>query len=155
MTSPDPKLSCPLCTAAGQPALWSNDKLFVIAVPDPDYPGYTRVIWRAHVPEMSDLSAADRHHVMDVVDVVEQTQRALLNPDKINLAAFGNMVPHLHWHVIPRWRDDRHFPDAVWAPARIASGAESPAFAAHRQETAGRLDSYHMELAQRLSAGFR
>ncbi len=29
------------------------------------------------------------------------------------------MVPHLHWHVIPRYRDDRHFPESVWgAPQR-------------------------------------
>ena len=41
--------------------------------------------------------------------------RETLQPDKINLASFGNMVPHLHWHVIPRWTDDSHFPGAIWA----------------------------------------
>lgn len=150
--TPAPHLSCPLCLAAGGHALWRNDKLFVIAVSDPDYPGYTRVVWQEHVPEMSDLPVADRRHVMDVVDIVEQTQRAMLHPDKINLAAFGNMVPHLHWHVIPRWRDDRHFPDAVWAPPRIAPGTESAAFSAHRQETADMLESYHLELVKRLAS---
>jgi diadenosine tetraphosphate (Ap4A) HIT family hydrolase len=46
---------------------------------------------------------------------VEAALRSLVAPDKINLAALGNMVPHLHWHVIPRWRDDSHFPAAIWA----------------------------------------
>jgi diadenosine tetraphosphate (Ap4A) HIT family hydrolase len=35
-------------------------------------------------------------------------------PDKINLASLGNVVPHLHWHVIPRFADDPHFPNPVW-----------------------------------------
>jgi len=46
--------------------------------------------------------------------IVEQALRALIHPDKINLAALGNQVPHLHWHVIPRFADDAHFPDPIW-----------------------------------------
>lgn len=37
-----------------------------------------------------------------------------MHPDKINLAEFGNMVPHLHWHIIPRYTDDSHFPESIW-----------------------------------------
>jgi len=51
---------------------------------------------------------------MRVVFAVEAALRECLNPDKINLASFGNVVPHVHWHVIPRWRDDRFFPEPVW-----------------------------------------
>ena len=54
---------------------------------------------------------------------VEAALRELLHPDKINLASLGNMTPHLHWHVIPRFRDDPHFPNAIWsAPLRPALG---------------------------------
>ena len=41
--------------------------------------------------------------------------RQVLNPTKINLASLGNMTPHLHWHVIPRFADDVNFPNPVWA----------------------------------------
>jgi diadenosine tetraphosphate (Ap4A) HIT family hydrolase len=51
---------------------------------------------------------------MSIVLAVEQALRRVLNPDKVNLASLGNMTPHLHWHVIPRFRDDRHFPNPVW-----------------------------------------
>jgi diadenosine tetraphosphate (Ap4A) HIT family hydrolase len=44
----------------------------------------------------------------------------VLDPLKINLASFGNMTPHLHWHVIPRWADDAHFPQPVWGPRQRA-----------------------------------
>jgi diadenosine tetraphosphate (Ap4A) HIT family hydrolase len=40
--------------------------------------------------------------------------RDALAPTKINLAALGNMVPHLHWHVIARFDWDSHFPQPIW-----------------------------------------
>jgi diadenosine tetraphosphate (Ap4A) HIT family hydrolase len=55
---------------------------------------------------------------MRVVFAVESVVRRLFAPDKINLASFGNMVPHVHWHIIPRWQDDRHFPEPVWGSVR-------------------------------------
>ncbi|MNC89752.1 hypothetical protein D3C83_57330 [compost metagenome] len=54
---------------------------------------------------------------MRVVFGVEAGLRELLRPDKINLASLGNAVPHLHWHVIPRFRNDPHFPSPIWASA--------------------------------------
>ena len=79
-----------------------------------DYPDFCRVIWTDHVREMTDLPPVDRQYLMVVVLTVEEVLRLLLNPDKINLASFGNVVPHLHWHVIPRWLDDKHFPEPIW-----------------------------------------
>ena len=76
------------------------------------------MVWNAHAAEFSDLTVAERQHCMDAVVVVESALREFLQPTKINLAALGNMVPHLHWHVIPRYRDDRHFPESVWGPAQ-------------------------------------
>jgi diadenosine tetraphosphate (Ap4A) HIT family hydrolase len=94
-----------------------------VLVSDADYPGYCRVVWKSHVAEMSDLPAADRRHLMGVVFAVEATLRSLLRPDKINLASLGNLVPHLHWHVVARFRDDRHFPLPIWAPPQRAPAA--------------------------------
>ena len=47
---------------------------------------------------------------MNIVFAVEAALRALLAPHKMNLASLGNQVPHLHWHVVPRFADDSHFP---------------------------------------------
>jgi diadenosine tetraphosphate (Ap4A) HIT family hydrolase len=65
---------------------------------------------------------------MATVYAVEQVLRDHLQPAKINLASFGNVVPHLHWHVIPRYADDRHFPNPVWGSAmRDQHAATRPA----------------------------
>ncbi len=51
---------------------------------------------------------------MRIVLVLEAILREQLKPHKINLASLGNMTPHLHWHVIPRFEADPHFPLPVW-----------------------------------------
>ncbi|RKQ62170.1 diadenosine tetraphosphate (Ap4A) HIT family hydrolase [Vogesella indigofera] len=107
-------MQCELCHQDGGDILYRDDKLRVILVADADYPAFCRVIWHAHVKEMTDLDRVDRAHVLDWVLRTEQALREVLNPDKINLASFGNMVPHLHWHVIPRFADDKHFPNPLW-----------------------------------------
>jgi diadenosine tetraphosphate (Ap4A) HIT family hydrolase len=94
----------------------------VVRVDEPDYPGFCRVILKRHATEMTDLDAAEREGVMAVVYALEAAVREIMQPDKMNLASLGNMVPHVHWHVIPRFRDDRHFPGPVWAaPKREAA----------------------------------
>ncbi|MNT54445.1 HIT domain protein [compost metagenome] len=64
---------------------------------------------------------------MEAVTLVEQALRQHLSPTKINLAALGNMVPHLHWHVIARFDWDSHFPSPVWAAAQRPSPAAQEA----------------------------
>jgi diadenosine tetraphosphate (Ap4A) HIT family hydrolase len=79
------------------------------------------VILHDHAKEMTDLTEAERARLMGVVYAVERLLRELLAPDKINLASLGNLVAHLHWHVIPRFADDPHFPASVWS-ARAREG---------------------------------
>ena len=109
--------ACPLCSEDGGTLVWRGEKLRVIRADEAGFPAFYRVVWNAHVAEFSDLNAADRAHCMDVVVQVEQALRAHLQPTKINLAALGNMVAHLHWHVIARFGWDSHFPAPVWAAA--------------------------------------
>src|SRR5690606_34704656 len=94
---------CPLCRQNGGALLWRGKRLRAVDAGEPDYPGYTRIIWNDHVAEMSDLDEAARDELMQAVWTVERLQRELLAPDKVNLASLGNMVPHVHWHIIPRW----------------------------------------------------
>ena len=107
-------MSCVLCDSDGGQLVWRGDKLRVIRADEAGFfPAFYRVIWNTHVAEFSDLSAAERAHCMQAVALVEQTLREQLQPTKINLAALGNVVPHLHWHVIARFDWDSHFPAPV------------------------------------------
>jgi diadenosine tetraphosphate (Ap4A) HIT family hydrolase len=111
-------VSCALCDAPGGTLLWQDDFCRVIRAEEPDHPGFLRVILNAHVKEMTDLPAADQQALMRVVFAAETALRQVMAPDKVNLASLGNVVPHLHWHVIPRFADDPHFPNPVWGEKR-------------------------------------
>lgn len=110
--------ACDLCDGDGGQLVFRNDQYRIVLVDDTAYPGFCRVIWNAHVREMTDLAPADRAAVMNATWAVEAALREVMQPEKINLASFGNMTPHVHWHVIPRYADDVHFPGPVWAEAR-------------------------------------
>ncbi|HDR9124789.1 TPA: HIT family protein [Burkholderia vietnamiensis] len=110
-------MECVFCREDGGEVLWQDDVLrVVLATAEHDYPGFCRVIWRAHVAEFSDLGEPERAHLMRIVYAVERAVRRVMQPNKVNLASLGNMVPHVHWHVIPRFSNDAHFPQPVWAP---------------------------------------
>ena len=109
---------CPLCQQDGGALVWRGDKLRVIRADEAGFPAFYRVVWHEHVAEFSDLSIADRAHCMELVVQVERALRQHLQPTKINLATLGNMVAHLHWHVIARFDWDSHFPAPVWSAAQ-------------------------------------
>lgn len=107
--------TCELCEESGGEIIFRNEQFRVVLVADANFPGFCRVIWNEHVKEMSDLVVEDRSILMRAVCQVEAALREIMQPEKINLACLGNMVPHLHWHVIPRFTDDAHFPNPIWA----------------------------------------
>lgn len=111
--------NCVLCKEELRPdegqLIWRGDDCRVILVNDPDLPGFCRVIWNRHAAEMTDLSHGEREHLMSLVFAVEEAIRHVMHPDKVNIAALGNMVPHMHWHVIPRYKDDAFFPGSAWS----------------------------------------
>lgn len=121
-------VDCPLCSNAGALLVLQTPKWRVIrSTDDANFPAFYRLIWQDHVAEFSDLPAEDRSACMDAVVRIEQVLRDALQPTKINLATLGNVVPHLHWHVIARFDWDSHFPNPVWGTARceVTGGAEA------------------------------
>ena len=133
-------MSCPLCDAPGGTLLWQDEFCRVVRADEPDYPGFLRVILNAHVKEMTDLPAADQQALMRVVFAAEAALRGVMAPAKINLASLGNVVPHLHWHVIPRFADDPHFPNPVWgAKLHDAPHAAPPSLDALLRDALSRL----------------
>ena len=111
----DTKKNCLLCFPSKYPLIWSNSDFRVVLINDQSYPGYCRVESIAHVKEMTDLSDLKRQEFMRIVFIVEAALRSHLMPEKINLAALGNITPHLHWHIIPRYKVDNHFPESIWS----------------------------------------
>ena len=136
---------CALCDEVGGRLVFEAAKFRVIHAAEAGFPAFYRVVWKDHVAEWSDLGAEDRVLCMEAVAVVEQSLRDVLAPVKLNLAALGNMVPHLHWHVIARFDWDTCFPGSVWAAARRERDLE------RERKVEVQLPALEREMIQRLA----
>lgn len=110
--------ACALCGPDDEKAVHlvarSRDWRVVRVLDNDDHPAFWRVIWNDHAAELTDLEPAQRSAMMQAVCKVEAVVRRELQPLKVNLASLGNVVPHLHWHVVARWAEDPHFPQPIW-----------------------------------------
>ena len=104
--------TCPYCTGGEALAAfaikvtdlspWSSLYLFK----EQSHPGRVVVAYRGHVSELVDLSPEERQGFMDDVTRVARLLHTLFKPDKINYGAYGDLNPHLHFHLVPKYRDD-------------------------------------------------
>ncbi|MDX1668276.1 MAG: HIT family protein [Limnobacter sp.] len=134
---------CTLCEQEGGEVVFSGPLFRVVWADEPLYPGFLRLIWNSHVREFSQLSDHERHVCIDTVVLLERFALDHMQADKVNVASLGNVVPHLHWHVIPRFTDDPHFPAPVWAsPPR-----ENPELSSRQTELAANRSSLITQLA--------
>ena len=121
-------VACELCESDGGEILFRHPDYRIVRVTGAEgdaYRGFCRIIWNHHVKEMSDLTVEQRNTLMAAVFRLETALRTVLKPDKINLASLGNMTPHVHWHVIPRFRNDETFPQPIWAAIKSAPAESS------------------------------
>lgn len=75
---------------------------------------WVKIFTKTPYKELSDCDEATRESILKAMLVVEQAMRAFYTPDKINIALFGNYVPHVHIHVMARFSHDSHFPESMW-----------------------------------------
>lgn len=88
---------------------------FVVLNRDQYFPGYTLLFTKQHVTELFHLDRAVRAALMEEVSSVAKALHTLFQPDKINYELLGNMVPHIHWHLVPRFVKDPLWPRPIWS----------------------------------------
>lgn len=88
---------------------------YAVLADNQHYPGYTIFLAKQCVPELHDLAPDIRSRFLqEMAQVAEAVFRAF-GPRKLNYELLGNSVPHLHWHLIPRYADDLNREWPVWS----------------------------------------
>ena len=131
-------MNCPMCTRwEEEPELQIAELAHcrVVLNRDQFFPGYCLVFTRIHVTELFHLDPATRQGVMEEVSAVASALAAVYRPTKINYELLGNMVPHMHWHVVPRFSEDPLWPRPIWSEPH----AEKPLDSAAYREAVGRI----------------
>ncbi|MDD3603346.1 MAG: HIT family protein [Sulfurovum sp.] len=78
--------------------------------------------------EMSEVPQEIKNEIYRLLDVIEKEMIAYYNPDKINIASFGNYLPHVHWHIMARFAQDSHFPEPMWGAKQREAVLQLPSF---------------------------
>jgi len=86
----------------------------VLVVNDANYPWLMLVPRRADAKDLTDLGEVEQGQLMTEINRVACALQSITKPDKLNIAALGNVVPQLHVHVIARRTSDAAWPRPVW-----------------------------------------
>ena len=78
--------------------------------------------------EMSEVPGMIKFEIYDLLDTIEKEMLSYYSPKKINIASFGNYVPHVHWHIMARFEEDSYFPEPMWGTKQRESNLDLPDF---------------------------
>ena len=78
--------------------------------------------------EMSEVPGETKFEIYDLLDTIEKEMLSYYSPTKINIASFGNYVPHVHWHIMARFENDSFFPEPMWGIKQRESNLDLPSF---------------------------
>ena len=92
--------------------VYSNN-LIKIEVEKSEIP-WLKVFTQEPYKEFSQAPVEVRVEIFRVLDIVEKMMLDWFEPKKINIASFGNYVPHVHWHIMARFEEDSYFPEPIW-----------------------------------------
>lgn len=76
--------------------------------------------------EMSEIPSQIRHEIYDLLHIVEKEMIHYYTPTKINIASFGNYVPHVHWHIMARFAEDSYYPEPMGGKKQRESTLKLP-----------------------------
>ena len=113
--------SCPFCaklarleTLPADEVVWQFPRSVALLGPWQFYHGYCLLVLRRHATELNQLSPQERHGFLDEMCLLAAAIEGCFQPDKLNYELLGNQVPHLHWHLFPRCRQDADSLRPVW-----------------------------------------
>ena len=89
---------------------------------------WLKIFTRYPYREMSDVPDKIKLEIYDLLDIIEKEMIAYYAPEKINIASFGNYLPHVHWHIMARFKEDSFFPEPMWGRKQRDANLDLPSF---------------------------
>jgi diadenosine tetraphosphate (Ap4A) HIT family hydrolase len=78
------------------------------------FKGYSQIILKDHIRDLFELSESKQIELYQELMLAEKASRLFLNPWKMNLSLYGNAVPHIHWHLFPRYQEEEDCKKVPW-----------------------------------------
>ncbi|HHH37824.1 MAG TPA: HIT domain-containing protein [Epsilonproteobacteria bacterium] len=105
---------------------WKNEVL-KIEIEESEIP-WLKIFTRGVYREMSEVPLDIRVEIYTLLDLIEREMLSYYKPTKINIASFGNYMPHVHWHIMARFEKDSHYPEPMWGTKQREVKLSLPSF---------------------------
>ncbi|NOQ31983.1 MAG: HIT domain-containing protein [Helicobacteraceae bacterium] len=106
--------------------IYENDLLF-IEVHESHIP-WLKIFTKKVYKEFSECPQDLKLDIFNKLDIIEKSMISFYEPEKINIASFGNMLPHVHWHIMARFTNDGYFPEPMWGAKKEEATLNLPSF---------------------------
>ena len=81
-----------------------------------------------NIKEFSQCNLETKNEIWKYLDIIEKEMISYFKPEKINIASFGNYVPHVHFHIMARFKEDSYFPEPMWGKKQRDANLDLPSF---------------------------
>ena len=108
-------------------SLLYETKTIKIEIEESEIP-WLKIFTQTAYKEMSEVPADIKFEIFELLDIIEKEMLAYYKPKKINIASFGNYMPHVHWHIMARFEEDSYFPEPMWGTKQRESSLTLPSF---------------------------
>ncbi len=118
--------------------LFENSLIF-IEVHESEVP-WLKIFTQDVKKEFSECCNAEKMMIFSALDIIEKKMLTYYQPEKINIASFGNMLPHVHWHISARFKEDSYFPEPMWGEVQRKGKLSLPSFELFYEEVVSELE---------------
>lgn len=116
-----------------------TNKLINIQIENSEVP-WLKIFTNKKYKELSDCPNELKLEIYKKLDIIEKAMISYYNPEKINIASFGNYVPQLHFHIMARFKEDSYFPEPMWGKKQREGKLDLPSFKTFCEELVKSLD---------------
>ena len=92
--------------------IYANEHIY-IKIHDSEIP-WLKVYSQASLKEFTECDATTKQQIWKLLDIIEVEMLSYFEPEKINIASFGNYKPQVHWHIMARYKEDSFYPEPMW-----------------------------------------
>jgi len=104
-----------------------NNDLINIQIEKSEIP-WLKIFTNEKYKELSQCPKEVKQTIFELLDIIEKEMIKYYNPEKINIASFGNYMPHVHFHIMARFKEDSYFPEPMWGKKQREAKLDLPSF---------------------------
>ena len=106
--------------------IYKNDNIN-IQIENSEIP-WLKIFTNQNYKELSQCPKSIRDEIFETLNIIEKLMIEYYNPKKVNLASFGNYLPHVHFHIMARFEEDSYFPEPMWGEKQREADLKLPSF---------------------------